>query len=106
MKYFIQKKWSKRLVMFTVPIVIGLIILLVIKKNRLQPLHIKQVEKMSVVRIIKVQSVDFVPRILGYGNAMPARTWDAVAETSGKILRISPQLKKGPLFLKEQFCLS
>lgn len=54
-------------------------------------------EKARPVGVISVPSVDFVPRATGYGNVLPGRSWEAVAEVGGRILFKHPLLESGEL---------
>ena len=55
------------------------------------------VEKARPVSVIAVPSVDFVPRAVGYGNVQPSRSWEAVAEVSGRIVSKHVLLESGEL---------
>ncbi len=60
-----------------------------------EPLVQEPTESAQPIRYIEVPSVDLVPRVLGYGNAQPARVWEAIAEVSGRVIEMHPKLKKG-----------
>jgi RND family efflux transporter MFP subunit len=62
------------------------------KKNRQKKTAAEVSRK---VRTIFLQSVDVVPRAIGYGYVEPGQVWQVVPEVSGKIVAVSPAFKKG-----------
>lgn len=52
-------------------------------------------ELARVLRVIVVQPVNVVPRVLGYGTAKPAQVWRAVAEVEGRVVEVHTELKAG-----------
>jgi RND family efflux transporter MFP subunit len=50
-----------------------------------------------VVRIIEAPQLAFTPVAQGYGAVQPARVWSAVAQVSGRIVEIHPQLRNGEI---------
>ena len=91
-----KKKW-----LIFIPVVIGVTVLLVLVKSRSGPEQAPVVEESRAVRIIEVPSVTVVPRALAYGTVKPAKVWEAVAEVSGEVIEMHPQLKKGIILLKD-----
>ncbi|MCU7801023.1 MAG: hypothetical protein KZQ70_13025, partial [gamma proteobacterium symbiont of Lucinoma myriamae] len=54
-------------------------------------------EKPVKVRVITISTMTVQPKAFGYGTSVPGKTWDAVAEVSGKIAWKSEQLEDGNL---------
>jgi membrane fusion protein, multidrug efflux system len=89
--------WLRRLVLLLVPVTIGAGALIIVRKNRLPPTTVAQGEAVSAARVIEVRALDVTPRAIGYGTAVPARVWEAVAEVSGKAVFVHPRLKRGAI---------
>jgi hypothetical protein len=79
------------------PLIIGLAVVFWLVKNRSEPQQAPLSEQAKPVRYIAVPELDVVPRASGYGNVEPGKTWDAVAEVTGRIIETYPQLKSGEL---------
>ncbi|MBT4934010.1 MAG: biotin/lipoyl-binding protein [Rhodospirillaceae bacterium] len=97
MKQFLT---MRRLWLFLVPVIAGALVFAIALKSRTSPEQRPAKELMASVRIIEVAKVTLIPRAIGYGNVKPGRIWQAVAEVSGKIVEIHPQLKKGAIVAK------
>jgi RND family efflux transporter MFP subunit len=52
-------------------------------------------ETAARVRVLEVVPMPFVPRVTGYGTVSPGRSWSAVAQVSGRIARVAPELERG-----------
>ena len=52
-------------------------------------------EKPVKVRVITMSTMTVQPKAFGYGTSVPGKTWDAIAEVSGKIVWKSEQLEGG-----------
>jgi len=79
------------------PILLGMGVFFWLARHSVQPEQAPITEQARPVRIIKVPATTVVPRALGYGNVEPGKTWEAVAEVSGKIIALNKQLKRGAL---------
>jgi RND family efflux transporter MFP subunit len=79
------------------PILAGVAILAFFMLGGSEPETKPPAEKARPVSVITVPSVDFVPRAVGYGNVQPGRSWDAVAEVSGRIVFKHELLESGEL---------
>lgn len=90
------KKWWKRLLIIP-PILLGVAAIVFAIKGREAPVKKPLAEIAGKVRVIEVPSVHLIPRALGFGTVQPDKVWEAVAQVSGKIIEIHPQLKKGAL---------
>jgi hypothetical protein len=87
------------------PIVAGVLIIVVLAALRSGPERIDLGEQAVSVRVLTAREMDVVPRALGYGEARPAREWQAVAEVNGKIIEINDQLEVGSLMAKDEVLL-
>ena len=94
-----QTSWKRR-ILIVPPILIGAALLALVIKNKKAPEQIPAVEQSRVVRTMTMATLDVVPRILGYGSVEPGRTWNAVAQVSGRIIKVHPNFKKGALLKK------
>jgi membrane fusion protein, multidrug efflux system len=90
----------KRRLLIIPPILIGVAILALVIKNKKAPEQVAAIEQSRTVRIVKITPVDVVPRIVGYGIVEPSRVWNAVAQVSGRIVKVHPRFKKGALLKK------
>ncbi len=87
------------------PIVAGILIVVVLVALRSGPERIDLGERAVSVRVLTAREMDVVPRALGYGEARPAREWQAVAEVNGKIIEINDQLEIGSLMAMNEVLL-
>ncbi len=94
------KRW-----LILLPLLAGLGILAFVIKHRADPQQAPLTEQARPVRVIAVPSVTVVPRALGYGNVEPGKTWEAVAEVSGKLVAIHPRLKRGAILKADEVLL-
>ncbi len=93
MRFSVPKALRKWLIL--PPIGIGVLLLIVFASNRKPPNKRKIEERARVLRVLAVPQLDVVPRVLGYGTAKPGKTWRAVAEVKGRVLKTHPELKLG-----------
>ncbi len=84
------KRWF-----IALPVLIGIAILVVLVKTRQAPEQAPPVERSAAVRVVRVPSVNLIPRVLGYGTVAPGKVWEAVAQVSGKIIETNPRLDEG-----------
>ena len=80
-----------------VPVIVAVIIVIFLVRGRKGPEKLPVSEDARRVRVIKVTPVDIIPRAVGYGYVEPGRSWQAVAEVSGKVVDVSPLLEKGEI---------
>lgn len=83
------------------PIAAAVVIVILLIRNSDGPKQTAATEKVLTVRIMDAQKFDVVPRVVGFGYVQPDKTWDAVAQVSGKVVEINPDLKKGAFFPKD-----
>jgi multidrug efflux pump subunit AcrA (membrane-fusion protein) len=94
-----QTSWKRRILILP-PIIIGVAILALVMKNKKAPEQLEAVEQSRTVRAIKTTPTDVVPRIFGYGVVEPGRVWNAVAQVSGRIVKVHKNFKKGAILDK------
>ena len=91
-----QKKWIRRL-WFVPPVLIALIFFIVAPLVKRPPQKAAAVERAVRVRVITVPRIPIIVKAVGYGMTKPVRTWEAVAEVSGKVIWVSDKLKSGKI---------
>ena len=85
----------KKVAMLTIPIALGAVVLAGVIFARKPPTQQAPSERTTSVRIITLNTQEFTPKIVGYGTAYPARTWNAVAQVSGRLDYVHPKFKRG-----------
>ncbi|MBN1189701.1 MAG: efflux RND transporter periplasmic adaptor subunit [Dehalococcoidales bacterium] len=91
-----QKNWIRRLLFF-LPVIIALIFFIVLPRLNQPPQKAEAIEPAVTVRVIEVPRIPVVIKAVGYGTTESARSWEAVAEVSGQVARISDELKNGEI---------
>ena len=87
-----------KLGLITLPIAaIGAGILAVVVSNSPPPARIELAERAHAVRVITAQTMDIVPNAIGFGLVTPARTFAAIAEVSGTVEYLHPDLRDGQI---------
>lgn len=79
------------------PVIIGLGLLFYFVNQKDAPERKAPEELARMVRVIAVEPLDLVPRVLGYGTVEPAKVWNAVAQVGGEVVALHPELKKGAI---------
>ena len=87
-------RWLKPLLIVP-PIAVGGFLLWWLSSGRTGPEQRPPAKRRTPVRAIQVVAQPVVPRVLGYGVAEPARTWQAVAQVPGRVLDRHPRLVEG-----------
>ena len=90
---------------FIPALLIGVLFLIVMVKTKGGPKLTEISERVTTVRVIPAQEVAVIPRAVGYGMIQPGQVWNAVAEVSGKIVEINPDLKRGNIIAKDTLLL-
>jgi len=85
----------KNIAMLTIPIALGALVLALVISARRPPAQQAPSEQTTSVRIITLKKEEFIPRVIGYGAVYPARTWNAVAQVSGRLEYVHPKFKRG-----------
>lgn len=83
--------------LLVLPPVLAGVALLVFLSRGSEPEREPLAEKVRPVSVIAVPTVDFVPRAIGYGSVQPGRSWEAVAEVSGRVISKHALLESGEL---------
>lgn len=84
---------------------LGVIVLVVLIKNRAEPERLEFAETVTAVRTIAVPSLTVVPTFTGYGTVQPSQVWHSVAQVAGKVTVVNPSFEKGNILAKDQFLL-
>jgi len=100
-----MEKELKRKLLILPAILIGVVIIAVLVKNRAQPEKIPLVEVTRAVRVIQVPRLDVIPTVNGTGNVKPSKVWNGVAQVSGKIVEIHARLKNGAIIRADELIL-
>ncbi len=91
-------RWLRpKRVVALVPVLIGLVILAVVVQTKTGSPRRPAAEVAQAVRVVAAQSVEVVPRTIGYGRVGPALTWDGVSEVAGRIEETHDQLEVGAI---------
>jgi len=83
-----------------IPVICGIILFAVMKMNKKPPVRVENRERVQAVRVIPLQKMSVVPRVLSYGYVEADRTWQGIPEVSGKVIFVNENLKKG-FFIKK-----
>ena len=94
-------KMLKKLLII-IPIVCGIVFFAVMKNNKKAPVRLDNRERVQTVRVIPLEKMEVVPRVVSYGYVEADRTWQAISEVSGKIVNVNENLKKGYFIKKDE----
>lgn len=92
----------KRFLFFGVPVLVSLIIVIVLIKFKSEPLRSDASELAVAVRTMNVEPVNIWPKVSGYGLVEPGKTWQAIAQTGGKIIARNEKLFPGSFISAEE----
>ncbi len=89
-RFLLSKKW-----LIVPPIVVGVFVMayMVSSKKRLPRTDVPEQSIKAIIEVARAESIQ--SEVTGFGDAMPARTWSAIAEVSGRITWIHPNLESG-----------
>ncbi|MFT5505167.1 MAG: RND family efflux transporter MFP subunit [Gammaproteobacteria bacterium] len=93
----IQKSSKLQVLWILPPVIIGLAIFFIMVGGKQPPQRSDASEVTRYVRIIHIESRDFTPITQGYGNVRPARVWNAIAQVSGRVVKMHPRLRDGEI---------
>jgi membrane fusion protein, multidrug efflux system len=79
------------------PVLLGIAVTGLLIARREAPRHEPAREAVRRVRVIRVASVEVIPRALGYGMARSEQVWQAVAKVRGPVTEVHPQLRPGAM---------
>lgn len=77
------------------PLLIGIGLVYYAVSNKGEPARTPIGETATAVRVITTKSHSFVPRTTGFGTVQPSRTWDAIAQVSGRVTKVNPEFERG-----------
>ncbi len=83
--------------LFIPPVLIGLAILYFAASGANAPERKPPEERARAVRMIIAEPVRLVPRVIGFGSVYPGTVWSAVAQVSGEVEFVHPELEKGAI---------
>jgi len=86
--------WKNKLIILP-PLIIAVAIVAFAHFLKTPIEKVVSIEKPVKVRIIKMSKMTVQPKAFAYGTSVPGKTWDAIAEVSGKIVWKSEQLEDG-----------
>ncbi len=92
-------QWFKKVVIF-IPVAIGIAVVVLAPKLKSPPQKNRVTEIATKVRFIKPLHQEVSPKALGYGTSEPIKSWEAVAEVSGRIAWVSEDLREGNIISK------
>ncbi|WP_181901741.1 efflux RND transporter periplasmic adaptor subunit [Thalassotalea euphylliae] len=90
------------------PLVAALGILLTVAIVKLQPemQHNPQAQLVTPVNVVEIEQHKVKPNLVGFGTVKPDIKLNAIAEVSGRITYVHPELKKGAFIAKDTLVLS
>lgn len=97
-------KTIKRLIIM-IPVIIGLGLFITMKANKKPPVRLENKERVQAVRVMPLKKMAVIPRTRGYGYVQADRTWQAIPEVSGQIVRMDDNIKKGYFIKKGELLL-
>ena len=92
-----NKNHSRRKWLFYPAFALGVLVLIVLVKNKTEPQKEPLQEQARAVRVIEVPAVAVVPEFSGSGNVEPSQVWSGVAEVSGTVVELSSRLNRGQI---------
>ncbi len=94
-----------RRTLLIVPVAAALAVAAYLVTHRPGPEKKADAESVRALRVIEAPLVNLVPRVTGYGEAEPARVWEAVAEVKGSLVEVHPQLDSGEIIEAQSLLL-
>ena len=91
----------KRVLAFALPIGVAAAIFAFLVQRSEPPKQVPITERETTVRVMEVKRGKFIPSVTGYGTVEPEKSWDAVAQVSGRIVYIHPRLRSGAILPKD-----
>ena len=83
--------------LFLPPVLLGIAVLNFMASGREAPERKAAEERSRSVRVINVEAVKLVPRVIGFGSVYPGTVWSATAQVAGEVIYVDPKLKKGAI---------
>lgn len=91
----------KRILSFALPVGMAAAVFALAMQRSQPPVQAPVAERATTVRVMDVKPVKFVPSVTGFGTVEPEKTWDAVAQVSGRIVYAHPNLRSGAILPKD-----
>jgi len=82
------------------PILVGLAVLYFMTSGREAPERNPPTEIARAVRVIAAEPMQLVPRVTGFGSVYPGTVWTGIAQVSGKIEYVHPDLENGAILVE------
>ncbi len=79
------------------PLLVAVGLLMLMAGGRQAPARSTEGAVVTPVRVLTVPRLDVVPRVTAFGTVQPDRVWQGVAEVSGRIADVHPNLRSGAL---------
>lgn len=98
------RRWGRGLLIVS-GLAIGILLIVILVLNRQGPSRGEAVLAAPTVRVLEVEPMAFRVEARGYGTARPARTWQAIANVSGRVVNRHPGLESGTLLAKDTLLL-
>ena len=94
-----SKSTIKRLSILWVvpPIIVGVAAFVLLVGGKAAPIKSEKQEVVRAVRTITVPKLAIRPMAEGYGVVQPAKVWSAIAQVSGRIIKMHPRLRNGEI---------
>lgn len=86
-----------RLLLVLPPLVLGVVLIMAMGSGRQPPVRAQSTAPPTPVRVLEVPRSTVVPRVVAYGVVQPDRVWQGVAEVSGRLIEVSPLLRRGAI---------
>ncbi|GAB4352739.1 MAG: efflux RND transporter periplasmic adaptor subunit [Oricola sp.] len=90
-------KMAARLAAVAVPVAAGALTIAYSDTLKQQPAGKERSPQPVPVRVITMQPLELLPRVVGYGTVEPARDWRAVARVDGEVVETSELLANGEI---------
>jgi len=94
-----------RLLAVAVPLALGGVLLFVAQRAKTPPSQVRTGNSATRARVMTLEEVEVVPRVVGYGIAVPERTFRAVARVEGEVVWVSDSLEDGRIVSKDDALL-
>jgi multidrug efflux pump subunit AcrA (membrane-fusion protein) len=94
MNKFTEWRPSRRWLLWP-PVLVGVVAIVMFMRGEKELVRVEASEQATPTQVVKAEKRRFAATAIGYGTAVPARTWTSLAEVSGTIKKIHPKLESG-----------
>ncbi|MBF0470536.1 MAG: HlyD family efflux transporter periplasmic adaptor subunit [Gammaproteobacteria bacterium] len=77
------------------PLVLGVVLLLLMTRNREEVPRLEEDEQPVAVEVVTLQEETLIPEARGHGTVAPSRIWAAVSQVQGSVTALADQLRPG-----------